>query len=65
MAIWLKQVLKDMKIKQKEFAEKVNIHPVRLSNIITERKSPNSGEIERICLELDVSESNIFTPWRV
>ena len=58
--LWLATVLKDLKLKQKVFAEKLDIHETRLSQIVNGRVDATEEEIYKICDYLDMSEANLF-----
>ncbi len=42
-------------MKQKELAEKVDVHPSYMSDIVTGRREPDPDVFIRLCKELDVS----------
>ena len=61
MRLRLWKILRQKEIKQKVFAEQVDIHPVRICQIITLAVKPTPTEISKICKALNLSEREVFT----
>jgi transcriptional regulator with XRE-family HTH domain len=51
---------KNRGITQKQLAEKTGIHPSLISQIVNGRVAPTDEELEKICVELGVTPSQIY-----